>query len=108
MTAPMQPARIADLVIYNGKIATQDDTRSFVPALATAQGEIIASRNDHNIMQWANVETGNDGAALQVDAVRGIATADEKAELIICSCPHVEHSKPDCPPPPQLIAVRGM
>jgi predicted amidohydrolase YtcJ len=57
MTTPMQPARIADLVIYNGKIATQDDTRSFVTALASAQGEIIASGNDHDMMQWANDST---------------------------------------------------
>src|SRR6201987_3835883 len=57
MTAPIQPARIADLVIYNGKIATQDDKRSFVTALAVAKGEIVASGNDHDIMQWANDST---------------------------------------------------
>src|SRR5258706_2937509 len=57
MTAPIQPARIAELVIYNGKIATQDDRRSFVTALAIAQGEIIASGNDHDMMQWANDST---------------------------------------------------
>ncbi|MFP3550422.1 amidohydrolase [Paraburkholderia sp. SIMBA_049] len=57
MTAPIQPARIADLVIYNGKIATQDDKRSFVTALAVAKGEIVASGNDHDMMQWANDST---------------------------------------------------
>ncbi|WOD13492.1 hypothetical protein [Paraburkholderia kirstenboschensis] len=43
MTAPnqsTQPARIADLVIYNGKIATQDDKRSFVTALRGGPGDL--------------------------------------------------------------------
>jgi predicted amidohydrolase YtcJ len=57
MSAPIQPSRIADLVIYNGKIATQDDKRSFVTALAIAKGEIVASGNDHDMMQWANEST---------------------------------------------------
>src|ERR1700759_4916475 len=57
MSAPNQSARIADLVIYNGKIATQDDRRSFVTALAIAKGEIVASGNDHDTMQWANEST---------------------------------------------------
>ncbi|WP_341319605.1 hypothetical protein WN982_26915 [Paraburkholderia sp. IMGN_8] len=33
MKAPVQPARVADLVIYNGRIVTQDGQRSFVTAL---------------------------------------------------------------------------
>jgi predicted amidohydrolase YtcJ len=57
MTAPIQPSRIADLVIYNGKIATQDDKRSFVTALAIAKGAVVASGNDHDTMQWANEST---------------------------------------------------
>src|ERR1700744_4765512 len=57
MTALVQPRRFAELVVYNGKIATQDDKRSFVTALAIAQGEIIASGNDHDMMQWANDST---------------------------------------------------
>ena len=53
MNGPAEPARIADLVIYNGKIATQDDRRSFVTALAVANGRIVASGNDHEVMQSA-------------------------------------------------------
>ncbi|WP_186149844.1 amidohydrolase [Burkholderia gladioli] len=53
MGAPDQPARIADLVIFNGKIATQDERRSFVTALASAGGKIVATGNDREVMQWA-------------------------------------------------------
>ncbi|QBR01928.1 amidohydrolase [Paraburkholderia pallida] len=52
MSAPIEPARIADLVIYNGKIATQDEQRSFVTALAVADGRIVASGSDRDVMQW--------------------------------------------------------
>ncbi|MCC8392228.1 amidohydrolase [Paraburkholderia sp. MMS20-SJTR3] len=53
MSASDQPQRIADLVIYNGKIATQDERRSFVTALAVADGKIVASGNERDVMQWA-------------------------------------------------------
>ena len=33
-----EPARAADLVVFNGKIATQDEQRSFVSALAVKDG----------------------------------------------------------------------
>ena len=57
MSAPNQSARTADLVIYNGKIATQDHKRSFVTALAVAKGEIVENGNDHDMMQWAGDST---------------------------------------------------
>ncbi|WP_321880365.1 amidohydrolase [Paraburkholderia bannensis] len=53
MSALDEPRRIADLVIYNGKIATQDERRSFSTALAVADGKIVASGNDRDVMQWA-------------------------------------------------------
>ena len=53
MSAPDQPARVADLVIYNGKIATQDERRSFVTALAVSNGKVVASGNERDVMQWA-------------------------------------------------------
>jgi predicted amidohydrolase YtcJ len=52
MSAPNQPVRIADLVIYNGKIATQDERRSFVTALAVADGKIVATGSERDVMQW--------------------------------------------------------
>ncbi|MGU7772623.1 amidohydrolase [Burkholderia sp. MR1-5-21] len=48
-----EPARTADLVVYNGKIATQDDRRSFVTALAVKDGRIVASGNDREVMRHA-------------------------------------------------------
>ncbi|MEM5329615.1 amidohydrolase [Paraburkholderia sp. JHI2823] len=56
MSAPDQPARIADLVIYNGKIATQDERRSFVAALAVADGNIVASGSERDVMLWARAD----------------------------------------------------
>ncbi|MEM5329250.1 amidohydrolase [Paraburkholderia sp. JHI2823] len=53
MGASERPRRIADLVIYNGKIATQDERRSFATALAVADGKIVASGNERDVMQWA-------------------------------------------------------
>ena len=42
---------MADLVIYNDKIATQDGRRAFVTALAvTDGGKVLASCNDHDVM----------------------------------------------------------
>ncbi|MGU7782100.1 amidohydrolase [Burkholderia sp. PU8-34] len=57
----VEPARTADLVVYNGKITTQDDKRSFVTALAVKDGWIVASGNDREVLRHAR-----DGA-LRID-----------------------------------------
>src|SRR5690242_16357643 len=41
----------ADLVLHNGKIATQDDRRSVVKAVAIRDGKFLAVGNDAEIMQ---------------------------------------------------------
>ena len=43
MLRATEPARAADLVVFNGKIATQDEQRSFVSALAVKDGRIVAT-----------------------------------------------------------------
>jgi predicted amidohydrolase YtcJ len=53
MHALEQSARTADLIVFNGKIATQDDRRSFVTALAIADGKIVASGSEAHVMAWA-------------------------------------------------------
>ncbi|WP_431822993.1 amidohydrolase [Burkholderia sp. F1] len=52
-----EPARMADLVVHNGKIATQDDRRSFVTALAIKDGRILAAGGDHDVMRHARGDT---------------------------------------------------
>ncbi|KAG8153788.1 amidohydrolase [Burkholderia catarinensis] len=48
-----EPVRMADLVVYNGKIATQDDKRSFVTALAVCEGRILATGSDRDVLAHA-------------------------------------------------------
>ncbi len=43
MTAPTPAAASADAIFFNGKIATQDEKRSFVTALAVKDGKILAT-----------------------------------------------------------------
>ncbi|QCP53649.1 amidohydrolase [Trinickia violacea] len=52
-----ESARTAELVVYNGKIATQDDQRSFVTALAVAGGRILASGSDGEVTRHASDDT---------------------------------------------------
>jgi predicted amidohydrolase YtcJ len=52
-----EPARSADLVVFNGKIATQDDQRSFVSALAVKDGRIVATGDDRDVMRHAHGDT---------------------------------------------------
>ncbi|QCP53632.1 amidohydrolase [Trinickia violacea] len=57
MTAQLNEAATADTVFFNGKIATQDDKRSFVTAIAVKDGRVLATGSDHNVMQRADANT---------------------------------------------------
>ncbi|MGV2290180.1 amidohydrolase [Trinickia sp. YCB016] len=57
MTAPLNDAAKADTVFFNGKIATQDDKRSFVTAIAIKDGRVLATGSDHIVMQRADANT---------------------------------------------------
>ncbi|ETP61551.1 amidohydrolase [Burkholderia dolosa PC543] len=52
-----EAARSADLVVFNGKIATQDDRRSFVTALAVKDGRIVEAGRDRDAMRHAQRDT---------------------------------------------------
>ncbi|WP_260433859.1 amidohydrolase [Burkholderia sp. Bp8998] len=52
-----QSAESADLIVYNGKIATQDDRQSFVTALAVKDGRILAAGSGHEVMRHAHDDT---------------------------------------------------
>lgn len=47
----------ADLIIHNGKIATQDDRRSTVEALAIHDGKFLAIGSDREVMRFRNEAT---------------------------------------------------
>src|SRR5579863_900063 len=57
MNAQTNAAAFADTLFFNGKIATQDDKRSFVTAIAVKDGRILAAGNDHEVAQRANEST---------------------------------------------------
>lgn len=57
MNAPSNAAATADFIYFNGKIATQDEQRSFVAALAVQQGKIVASGPDHEVKKWSHAGT---------------------------------------------------
>ncbi len=57
MLRATQCAESADLIVYNGKIATQDDTQSFVTALAVKDGRILAAGSGHEVMRHAREHT---------------------------------------------------
>ncbi|RQS36673.1 amidohydrolase [Burkholderia sp. Bp8990] len=46
-------AEAADLIVYNGKIATQDARQSFVTALAVKDGRILASGSGRDVLRHA-------------------------------------------------------
>ena len=47
----------AEVIFFNGKIATQDDKRSFADALAVANGRILASGSRDAVMRHVNANT---------------------------------------------------
>src|SRR5580700_4664321 len=47
----------ADLIIYNGKLATQDDRRSFAQAAAIRDGRFIAVGSDREVMAYRDAGT---------------------------------------------------
>jgi predicted amidohydrolase YtcJ len=47
----------ADLVLHNGKIATQDDRRSVVKAVAIRDGKFLAVGNDREVMRFRDQGT---------------------------------------------------
>jgi len=57
MTSPTPVTASADAIFFNGKIATQDDKRSFVTALAVKDGKILATGTDAYAMQFAHAGT---------------------------------------------------
>ena len=57
MNASTQAPSVAERVFFNGKIATQDERRSFVSALAVADGKIIAAGSDQDVMRHAREQT---------------------------------------------------
>ncbi|VWC79660.1 amidohydrolase [Burkholderia contaminans] len=57
MLRATEPARAADLVVFNGKIATQDEQRSFVSALAVKDGRIVATGGDRDVLRHAHGDT---------------------------------------------------
>ncbi|KVC45654.1 amidohydrolase [Burkholderia diffusa] len=46
-------AEAADLIVHNGKIATQDERQSFVTALAVKDGRILATGSGQDVMRHA-------------------------------------------------------
>lgn len=44
MTSQADTAAVADTLFFNGKIATQDEKRSFASALAVKDGRILLTR----------------------------------------------------------------
>jgi predicted amidohydrolase YtcJ len=47
----------ADVIIYNGKLATQDDRRSFAQAAAIRAGRFIAVGSDREVMAYRDAGT---------------------------------------------------
>jgi predicted amidohydrolase YtcJ len=47
----------ADLILFNGKIATQDEGRSFANALAVSDGKFIAVGTERDIMSYRGEDT---------------------------------------------------
>ena len=57
MLKATQSAESADLIVFNGKIATQDDRQSFVTALAVKDGRILAAGSAAEVMRHARGDT---------------------------------------------------
>ena len=47
----------ADLIAYNGKIATQNEQRSIVEAVAVLDGKFLAVGTDREVMAWRGEQT---------------------------------------------------
>src|SRR5258706_16201353 len=47
----------ADLILYNGKIATQDEHRSIVEALAIREGLVLAAGTEREVMAFRTTGT---------------------------------------------------
>src|SRR5206468_3252300 len=47
-----QPAAGADLIVFNGRLATQDTRRSFATAVAIREGRFVAVGTDADIMAY--------------------------------------------------------
>src|SRR6202051_2179072 len=47
----------ADLIAYNGKIATQNEQRSMVEAVAALDGKFLAVGTDRDVMAWRGEQT---------------------------------------------------
>ena len=47
----------ADMILYKGKVATQDERRSFVEAIALRDGGVLAVGTDRDLMRLATEET---------------------------------------------------
>ena len=47
--------QIADLIAFNGKIATQNEQRSMVEAVAVLDGKFLAVGTDREVMAWRGV-----------------------------------------------------
>src|ERR1700730_18194569 len=56
-TQPSPQAGPADLVLFNGRIATQDERRSFVQAVAIKDGRIYATGDDAAIAAYRGAMT---------------------------------------------------
>src|SRR5437899_1059237 len=52
-----QPTAGADLVVFNGRMATQDERRSFASAVAIRAGRIVAVGTDADIMAYRGEQT---------------------------------------------------
>ncbi len=57
MLRATESAEAADLIVYNGKIATQDAKRSFVTALAVRDGRVLATGTGPEVMRHARADT---------------------------------------------------
>ncbi|KWE67925.1 amidohydrolase [Burkholderia ubonensis] len=57
MPKATESARTADLIVYNGKIATQDGRRAFVAALAIKDGRILEAGAERKVMCRARDDT---------------------------------------------------
>src|SRR2546421_11840482 len=47
----------ADLILHNGRIATQDERRSFAQAAAVKDGKFVAVGSDHEVMRLRGDQT---------------------------------------------------
>jgi len=52
-----QPAAGADLIVFNGRLATQDARRSFATAAAIREGRFVAVGTDADIMAYRGAQT---------------------------------------------------